>query len=367
MQVTVFLDDFRDDSLMKTSLNLSYLAIVLTTTALAQQKGVQKPVVPPPISGPKRTIVVDSVDVKCANVTNGVGTGGSSSVTIFGGNNSVNGAATVPVSVPINDPNGFGSGLAEMMITALDQSKAFVVLDKPKQAALDPVAAAAAGAGGVTLPPVPDAKPGPAPQLLIRASVTDLVVSTRSGGFNLANLGGKREEFTNKVIMDVRLVDPATNLVLETVRCSGQKSSKSDLLGIFTNDDKKLFGYDAFASSPLGEATRLALEDGVKKLIAKLNKYPWQATVVEVVEEADGSIGYLNVGEGCGLKGGDTLEVGRAGKDLVDPATGRLLGKSRATVLGRVTVISVEGTSVRVKSVGEFKTEAGMVVWLVKG
>ena len=345
---------------MKTSLRLCCLATVMTAVCYAQ-KAPQKPIAPPQMIGPKRTIVVDSVDVKCASVTNGVGSGGSGSINIFGGNNSVSGGATVPVAVPINDPNGFGSGLAEMMITALDQSKGFVVLDRPK-VAVDPNI----GAAGVQPPPPTEIKPGDLPQLLIRASVTDLTVSSRTGGINLGALGGKRDEFTNKVVMDMRLVDPVSNLVLETVRCSGQKSSKSDTLGLYAKDDTKLFGYDQFASSPLGEATRLALEDGVKKLMAKLAKYPWQAVIVDVVEESDGSVAYLNVGEDCGLRVGDVLEAIREGKDLVDPATGRLLGKSRATVLGRVTVVSVDGVSVRVKAVGELKAEAGMVVRFVR-
>ena len=351
----------RVENLMKHSLSLCCLVTAFATVSFAQ-KAPQKPVVPPPITGPKRTIVVDSVDIKCANVTNGVGAGGASSLSVFGGDNSANGTANVPVSVPINDPNGFGTGLVEMMITALDQSKGFVVLDRPK-VAVDPNI----GAAGVQPPPPTEIKPGDLPQLLIRASVTDLIVSSRSGGFSLGRFEGKRENFTNKVVMDVRLVDPVSNLVLETVRCSGQKSSTSDLLGVFAKDDTKIFGYEAFASSPLGEATRLALEDGIKKLMAKLAKYPWQAVIVDVVEEADGSVGYLNVGEDCGLKVGDSLEAVREGKDLVDPSSGRSLGKSRATVLGRVTVVSVDGDSVRVRAVGELKAEAGMVVRFVRG
>lgn len=136
------------------------------------------------------------------------------------------------------------------------------------------------------------------PDVLLRAVVIDVSCRKRSVGLALGDLGGGQGQFENKVVMDVRLVDPVTNLVIDSVKATGKKTSKSSIFSLakesnFDPTNKVLdLSYSDFEASPLMDAARLATEDAVKKLIEKSQRRPWEAKVI---------LASLHSGEVCRL------------------------------------------------------------------
>lgn len=304
-----------------------------------------------PVSAPRRVISVDEFAIKCSAVSSG-NSGSGFSMSASAGNMSGGGGASGPEPLQLGDPNGFSQGLAEILKSALAENAAWTVVD--------------------TKVPPPGAAPPTAeelelavrPQFLIRATVVDLNVSSSSGGINISALGGGEKQIKNKVVLDLKLVAPVTGVILETVRAVGTKTTKNNFLSAYAKDDMKVFNWDQFRESPLAEAADLAIKDGVKKLAEKLGKYPWEAEVVAVIEENGKQAIYLNVGPDSGLKLDQELEVIIPGAPILDKKSGKVLGRARPTLVGRVRVVDVDSELVVVEALEGITVESGMAVRL---
>jgi hypothetical protein len=242
------------------------------------------------------------------------------------------------------------------MVTEFSNSGGFIVLD---------VAPPGQSGNSVAQTEPPLVKP----QYWVRAAVTELTVRSTGGGLKIGGLGASRDNFINKVVMDVRLIDPSTSAVIESVKASGQKGSKANFLHALAKDGSgqeiPVLGVQDIEGSPLGEASRLAIRDAIKQLTAKLAKHPWTATMTMPVTEDSKLVCYLTVGPECGLKVGTILEAFTPGQEVKDPDTGRILGRTKPTVHGLVRVWSTDGDLVSVETVGGWEMKPGMLVRLV--
>lgn len=306
--------------------------------------------------GPKRTVAVTSFDVK-------IGASNPTTFTFGGGlnNNSGSGGATNG-TIAIPNAAEFGSGLTEVMITVLTDTKAFTVIDVPAPSQL----------GGATAPTT-----GDLPQYYMKAVVSEVSCRERSGGINFGGLGVGQGQYENKVTLDVRLIDPTTNVVIESVKATGKKTSTSSMFGgsyafgsIYDPDTKVLnLSYGDFESSPLAEAARLAIQDAATKLRDKVGKRPWESAVLKVMQEDSGLELYLNLPGDCGLKVGDKLELCRYGEEILDPKTNLPVGRTRPKVMGTVEVFMTDADRVICKPTGTLTTtltitDAGLFVRL---
>jgi len=75
-------------------------------------------------------------------------------------------------------------------------------------------------------------------------------------------------------------------------------------------------------TTPLGQASRHAIDQAVHFIIAKLGTTPWEARVIRAQA---GDI-YVNAGEESGVSVGETFGLYRPGEALVDPVSGLDLG-----------------------------------------
>lgn len=294
---------------------------------------------------------IETFAIKCSSVSSGSGSGFSMSGGT--GGTTVAGGASGPEPLILSDPAGFSSGLVEMLKSEMASSKYWYVLDVP--ARLDP-----------TIQPPPPQEGDLKPQFLVRATAIDLNVSGSAGGLSLGPLGGGQKQIRNKVVLDVKLVDPTTQLVLETVRATGSKTTKTNFLAAFAKGDQKVFGWAEFKESPLFEAADLAIKDGVAKLGQKLAKYPWEAEISAAAEEDDKAVFYLNVNGDCGLTVGQSLDVFVSGDPVLDVKSGKVMGRKRPKVVGAATVADTSSELVVVEPIGETKIEVGMHVRLKK-
>lgn len=126
------------------------------------------------------------------------------------------------------------------------------------------------------------------------------------------------------VAMDLRVVDTRTGEVLLSHRSQGKAWEKA--FGAKIDYKFIEFGGDLFHKTPLGKATRRAIEDAVSFTIESIenrNKdFNWLARVIE----AAGSHLYFDAGQNAGIRKGDRFRVSDVQKVLTDPETNEVIG-----------------------------------------
>jgi hypothetical protein len=104
-------------------------------------------------------------------------------------------------------------------------------------------------------------------------------------------------------------------------------------------------GSSNFANTILGEAVNASVANLGQQLDDKADSLPTVKVVVSglVADVTDNTL-ILNVGAKAGVKVGDHLGVFHKGKEIRDPATGKVL-KTINTRLGDVTITEADETS----------------------
>lgn len=281
---------------------------------------------PATFTGPKKRLAVMDMEVKITATSSVAPTTGGGVV------------STNTVSIP--PPTDFGQGLTEMLTTALVDTKRFILLERK---ALDDIKAEQArGADGTT-----DASSAPpagkllGAQALVRGAVTEYSYtysSTNTGASIIPGVSLSTASAEAMVALDIRLYDTTTGQVLDSVRAEGKAKGKA--VGIDINKDDFKVSNSNFKQSPLGKATRDAINAAVAAIVKRLEVLPWEARIAELDTGDDGKIVtvYINAGAEVGLKAGDKLEIYRPGRDIVDPETKVVIGRTKDTRLGICTV-----------------------------
>ena len=223
-----------------------------------------------------------------------------------------------------------------MLTTALIDSGRFIVLERKALAdiqaeqqlaasgAVDPASAAVAGKllGA---------------QALIRGAVTEFSYKRSSTGGSasfLKGIGLATTKAEASVGLDIRLYDVATGVVLDSVKAEGRAKSSATAVDV-DKPDWKVSG-SSFKQSPLGAATRQAINKAVVLICMRMDAIPWEGRIAEI--EADTAGGpptiYLNAGSQVGMKEGYKLEVFRPGRAIIDPETRTTIGRTKDTILG---------------------------------
>lgn len=233
-----------------------------------------------------------------------------------------------------------GGGLAAQLTTALIESGHFVVVERAalgdvlreQEMGLEKVVSkeTAARVGQVL-----------GAQLLVKGAVTEFEQSAEGGGLRLGiglpgvAVGGGGNTVSAQVGIDLRLIDTSTAQVVRSVRADGKAARR----GIAATIDVRQvsFGGDAFKATPLGHATREAIQRAVLMIQAVMERMPWTGRVMEV---ADGQV-YINAGQDAALKEGDTFLVTSVVRELTDPETGALRGVIENR-LGQIRIEKVE-------------------------
>ena len=260
---------------------------------------------PPPIPGPHRTVAVGNFDV--------IGPMANASATNVGG--------------PI----------AAMLETALAESGEVILVERDAVAQMiTEMDLAKSGVSTGTSAP----RPGgllPA-QYLIVGAVTDYTASNAGsgggvsfGGSTALTLGGSK----GNVGLDLRIIDTHSGVVIKAFKVRQKLSSMN--VGLSGNFKGVPIATNGFFNTPLGDATRKALNDAVVQIALALAAIPWRGQVVK----ADGGVIYVNAGAEAGVKVGDRMSLQRVGETLTDPATGAVL-KQVMVSLGEVTITEVE-------------------------
>jgi curli biogenesis system outer membrane secretion channel CsgG len=230
-----------------------------------------------------------------------------------------------------------GEGLAEMLTSELAKTGQFIVVER--QALGDIVKEQELGQTGLIRGETA-ARTGQVlgAQIVVRGAVTEFEESASGGGADIGlrnlNIGGKIQNA--HVALDIRLIDASTGQVIASHNASKVVPSAGG--GVGARIGTVTFGGDAFFNTPIGQATRAAMQDALQFIMATAFKAIIPSfSIVKV----DGGTAYINGGATSNVRVGDVYMVYSKGEDLVDPDTGLKLG-SDEKMIGSVQITSVQ-------------------------
>jgi len=233
-----------------------------------------------------------------------------------------------------------GGGLAAQLSTALSRSPRFVSVERPDLShALSEQQLALTGL--TSGPTAAQAGQLLGAQLLVVGAVTEFNQADKGSGVSVgfagsSGLGGALAPRTTNghVSIDLRVIDATTGRIVAAHTVD--QSIKTRSIAFRGTAENVSFGGDAFESTALGKATRLAIDEAVAFLEQSLADVPWQATVARVQANQV----TINAGRNANLRVGDELAVYRVIDSVVDPHTREVLGSEEALV-GKLRIVSI--------------------------
>ncbi len=234
---------------------------------------------------------------------------------------------TVTIAIP--PPSEFARGLTEMLTSVLVRTGRFVVLERTAMQQIDQEQALGA-TGKVTKESGAQQGAMLGAQALITGDITGFTFEKSSVGGQLTNviagLSVASERVTAEVVIDLRLIDATTGEVIYSTKGKGKASQTGVAADLIRGE--KSYSADAQFTTPLGQASRQAIQNAVVAILTGMPRVRWSARVVDVRQ----GVVYLGASAADGMRPGLELEVFEAGEALVDPSTGKVLGAPEALV-----------------------------------
>lgn len=249
-----------------------------------------------------------------------------------------------------------GSGLADMLITALVESDKFVVIERSE---LDQILQEQGLGMSGAVTPQSAAKVGQllGVELMVTGSVSEFGTKENKIGGGLGKLGGMRLGVAKnkaRAVVDLRLVNTSTGEIIAAKTAEGEESTTSlDQVGLQGIDFHNSSTWD---NTIMGKAARQAVDKSTEIIVEAMESVTWQGKVIKAND--DGTL-YMKPGSKGGVKAGMTFWVYRPGEELIDPDTGLVLGSEEKKV-GQIQVTSdvADGKAAKaiVKSGANFQT-----------
>jgi curli biogenesis system outer membrane secretion channel CsgG len=260
---------------------------------------------------------------------------------------------TTQSTISIPPPAEFARSLTEALTTTLVGTDRFVVLER---LALQQVQQEQdlGASGRVNKETAPDVGRLMGAQVMITGDITAFSFQRSAVGGTATNLirglTAGVERVTASVSIDLRLIDAVSGEVIAAIRGDGN-ASQQGITTDLTRDEKKYDG-SVTLSTPLGKASREAIQKSVAGILANIPKMKWSARVIDF---RDGVV-YVNAGTGYGMKPGMVLEIFDPQPALIDPESGRNLGAPDKLV-GEVVIEQVEAqySTAKVTTGADFK------------
>ena len=247
-------------------------------------------------------------------------------------------------TVALPPPPDFSRGLTQMLTTALVAQQSFVVLERAQMGQVLGEQEFSQS-GRVTAETSISIGKLLGAQVLITGDITEFSYKQSSAGSSLGALGGiaggaiqslgaKADKVTAQVAIDLRVLDATTGEVLGSARGEGKASATA--IGADLAIADKAIGIGGSVETPLGQASRRAIEKAVAELAGTLRDAPWSGRVGEV---RAGEV-YINAGSQVGVAVGMEFDVFQQGRAVTDPSTGSVLGAPEQRV-GRIAIVRV--------------------------
>jgi curli biogenesis system outer membrane secretion channel CsgG len=180
-------------------------------------------------------------------------------------------------------------------------------------------------------------------------SIGGSAVGDRLSKFGLGGVGQKKSKAV--VGLSARLVNVNTGEIVAVASGKGESSrSGASLIGAGGGTGAAAAGAldmrsTNFANTVLGEAVNAAVENLSVQLNAGAAKLPTTTVSVDgLIADVSGNTLIINVGSRGGVKVGDKLQVSRVGREIRDPATGKVIRRVTES-LGELVITDVDESS----------------------
>lgn len=251
-----------------------------------------------------------------------------------------------------------GNGISDMLVEELVKGGQYSVIERK---ALDKLLAEQNFSNSDRADPATAARIGRllGVDAIIVGSITQFGRDDRQvglGGFGRSlgryGLGGTSVRSAKAVVaVTARLVNVETGEILAVATGNGEsRRSGTSLLGAGGSGSAAGGGVmdmrsTNFANTILGEATRHAVEQLAEQLNANASRIEVRVRPVEgLVADVSGNTLVINIGTRAGVRPGMTLTVRRVGREIKDPATGRVIRRVEQT-LGTLTITEADEES----------------------
>jgi curli biogenesis system outer membrane secretion channel CsgG len=270
-----------------------------------------------------------------------------------------------------------GKGIADLMVTRLVNDGVYSVIERK---ALDKILNEQNFSNSDRANPDTAAKIGRilGVEAIIVGSITqfgrdDKQLGVGGGAFGgvTGRFGGGRfgqRQAKAVVGINAHMVNTETGEILAAVEGKGESKRSGLLLGGGGGSDGGGGGgavnmsSSNFANTILGEAVAQAVTSVAQQLDDKAASLPTQVVQISgLVADVSGNTLILNVGSKAGVKVGDVLGVFRQGRQIKDPATGKVL-KTVVSKVGDVTITEVEEDSATGTYTGQQTAKVGDAV-----
>ena len=228
-----------------------------------------------------------------------------------------------------------GRGVPDLLVAELLQTKRVVVVDRQN---LPEVVGEITRQGhelfrkedGVTRGRLKNAR------YLIRGVISDFTqIGNATGWFRSskaeAGIWGARA----LVMINLTIIDVESGEVLCSVPAEG-RAYASFYWTKFNYKDVS-FGGDAFFKTPIGAATREAIQQAVIEIMRHLPLVTWRPRIAE----AAANTVIINGGENYGVQTNAVFNVREAGRTITDPTTGNAIEYIEGNVVGQIRITQV--------------------------
>lgn len=263
-----------------------------------------------------------------------------------------------------------GQGISDLLVTTLVNDGSYSVIER---AALNKVLAEQNFSNSERADPTTAARLGKVlgVDAIIVGTITQFGNDSKSTGLGGVGsrlgggaLGGANFKSTKAVVeINARMIDVDTAEILAVASGKGESKRTSTSLtggggtwrGFGAGGVN--FGSSDFQQTIIGEAVKQAVDEMGRGVITSQSRLHMRAVeVTGLVADVDGNTMVLNVGRRAGVKVGDRLTVERAGREIKDPATGRVIRRVTSSVgIVRITEADDESSVASVVSGSDFK------------
>jgi curli biogenesis system outer membrane secretion channel CsgG len=256
--------------------------------------------------------------------------------------------------------NDIGKGISDLLVEKLVTSGKYSVIERK---ALDKVLAEQNFSNSDRADPNTAAKIGKilGVDAIITGSITQFGrddKQTTIGGSGIGGLAGRyglggvgTKSSKAVVAVSARLINIDTAEILAVATGKGESTrSGTSLLGsggsaINHGGGGIDMSSSNFANTILGEAVTQAVGAVARQIDTQADRLPEHVLNIEgMVADVNGNQVVINVGKGAGVRVGDRLRVKRTGREIRDPATGKVIRRVEES-LGEITITEVDDSS----------------------
>lgn len=228
-----------------------------------------------------------------------------------------------------------GRGIPDLLVAELLQTKRVVVVDRQN---LPEVVGEITRQGnelfrkedGVTRGRLKNAR------FLIRGVITDFTqTGNATGWFRSSKVEAGIWGARAVVMINLTIIDVESGEVLCAVPAEG--SAYASFQWARFNYKDVSFGGDAFFKTPIGVATRKAIQQAMCEIMRHLPLTTWRPRIAE----ATPTMVIINGGENYGVQTNTVFNVREAGRTITDPTTGNAVDYIQGRVVGQIKITQV--------------------------